>query len=90
MTSRSASPTAAPTSSCHTESTGVYFVDIPPGAVPGVRCPVTLAQSWFTDASMKINGWVCDATGYHVSFVTSDGNDAGFWFQVLQIQDDQG
>jgi hypothetical protein len=71
-------------------ATGLYTIDIAPHVLPGVRCPVTMAQSWFTDAYIKVSGWVCDPSGYHVTFVTSDGNDAGFWFQVTQIQDEQG
>jgi hypothetical protein len=69
---------------------GVYQVDIAQSVFPGVRCPVTVAQSWFTDAYIKVSGWVCDPSGYHVTFVTSDGTDAGFWFQVTQIQDELG
>jgi hypothetical protein len=69
---------------------GVYQVDIAQSVLPGVRCPVTVAQSGFTNAFIKVSGWVCDPTGYHVTFVTSDGSDAGFWFQVTQIQDELG
>jgi hypothetical protein len=68
---------------------GFYQVDVAQPVFPGVRCPLTFAQTWFTDAYMKVSGWVCDPSGYHVTFATSDGNDAGFWFQIVQIQDEQ-
>jgi hypothetical protein len=68
-------------------ATGLYMIDIAPATFPGVRCPVTIAQAWFTDAYIKVVGWVCDSTGYHVTFATSDGADAGFWFQITQLQD---
>ena len=71
-------------------SPGLYTIDIAPDVFPGLRCPVTVAQAWFTDAYLKVPAWVCDPSGYHVTFATSDGNDAGFWFQTTQIQDEQG
>jgi hypothetical protein len=71
-------------------ATGLYTIDIAPSTFPGVRCPVTVAQSWFTDAYMKVTGWVCDPSGYHVTFATSTGEDAGFWFQTTQIDDELG
>jgi hypothetical protein len=69
---------------------GLYQVDVAQPVFPGLRCPITLAQSFFTAAHMTVPAWTCDPSGYHVTLVTSDGNDAGFWFQILQIQDDQG
>jgi hypothetical protein len=71
-------------------ATGLYTIDIGHATFPGIRCPVTIAQTWFTDAYIKVVGWICDSTGYHVTFATSDGADAGFWFQVTQIQDEDG
>jgi hypothetical protein len=60
----------------------VYTIDVASDVFADVGCPVTIAQAWFSDTYVKVPAWVCDPSGYQVTFTTSDGNDADFWFST--------